>query len=227
MKILKEGKPIENLTGICKKFKCDVCDCEWIANPTEYNTLRTPVIPNTYCYCPNCTTKTWFIENLTSKEFSVETHMKLQNPIPLNLTENMITIEPMEYSDGTVNTAFIINEHGIDICELKEQNISEETLNMIKRQLCEIYNNELINDIGFKNMLAVLANHIRKYDNEGWKHRGDFSTPETYKAYIIGLDNQIKNYVRVFMKDHIDAVEFPENIHSYFPEFSLEDIKFE
>lgn len=40
-------------------MSCTCCDCRWIADPSEYVTIRTPMKPNTYSWCPNCGNQTW------------------------------------------------------------------------------------------------------------------------------------------------------------------------
>ncbi|WP_295094680.1 hypothetical protein [Ruminococcus sp.] len=58
-KIIKYGKRLLTTDKREKFFICTCCDCRWIAVPSEYVTIRTPMKPNTYCWCPNCGNQTW------------------------------------------------------------------------------------------------------------------------------------------------------------------------
>lgn len=57
MKIIKEGKPKEELKAILnktKRFECKTCGCIFEADKGEYETEDVQIYTAYYCECPNC-----------------------------------------------------------------------------------------------------------------------------------------------------------------------------
>lgn len=64
-----------------------------------------------------------------------------------------------------------------------------------KESIVNYYNNDLWNDSIFLHLMIRYKHHINKFNNEGWKRRGDFPTPETYAAFITGIETTIRGYI--------------------------------
>lgn len=60
------------------------------------------------------------------------------------------------------------------------------------QDVINFYNKTLWNNYELLCLMARYTHHIKSYNEEGWKRRGDFTTPETYKAFIKGIEYSIR-----------------------------------
>ena len=87
----------------------------------------------------------------------------------------------------------------------------------IKQKIVNIYNDELIKDRCFLALYTIYVHHVRRY------RKGDCvmglidNTPQGYFMYIHGLQRQLRNYINIFINEHLGT-----NIP-----ITFDDVKFE
>ncbi len=115
--------------------------------------------------------------------------------------------------------------------------VSFETLNLIdrfwtaedanyrKNEIMEFYNEELWDDPVLLNLMVRYIHHIKSYNDEGWTRRGDFNTPELYKAFITGLEMSIRGYITEKMNNKFVPERDYSAIHKmYIEEYMKEEV---
>lgn len=89
----------------------------------------------------------------------------------------------------------------------------EEAIDLLPKIL-DFYNNDLWNDHVLLSLMIRYTNHIQKYNNEGWMRRGDFTTPETYEAFIKGIETSIRGYILETINEKVTTVISRNLIHN-------------
>lgn len=120
---------------------------------------------------------------------------KLTNAFPKSISVDELCIEPMEmegspttysigYGDGKFGTLWLID--GIKTLDFAEA---------IKDEVSKLYD-MAISDVDVVALLNTYNNHITKFDDGGYMRRADFNTPETYEAFIKGIQISIATIMR-------------------------------
>lgn len=90
---------------------------------------------------------------------------------------------------------------------------TEEAIDLLPKIL-NFYNNDLWNDHVLCSLIIRYTNHIQKYNKEGWMRRGDFTTPETYEAFIKGIETTIRGYILETINEKVTTVISRNIIHN-------------
>lgn len=90
---------------------------------------------------------------------------------------------------------------------------TEEAIDLLPKIL-DFYNNDLWNDHVLCSLIIRYTNHIQKYNKEGWMRRGDFTTPETYEAFIKGIETAIRGYILETINEKVTTVISRNIIHN-------------
>lgn len=128
----------------------------------------------------------------------------MENTFKGTITVDDLKIEMNEYGDffGGREPDYSIgikNENGIMTAILVDNISSEDEAKNILNDIVDYYNNRLWDNQTILHLMANYNNHIKKYNNEGWKNRGDFDTPEKYESFITGLKRSITNSIYILM----------------------------
>ena len=121
---------------------------------------------------------------------------KLTNAFPKSISVDELCIEPMEmegspttysigYGDGKFGTLWLIDN-------IKTLDLAEA----IKNEVPKLYKLTTESDANVVSLFNVYNNHIAKFDDEGYMRRGDFDTPETYEAFVKGIQISIATIMR-------------------------------
>ena len=128
---------------------------------------------------------------------------KLTNAFPKSISIDELCIEPMEmegspttysigYGDGKFGTLWLIDN-------IKTLDLAKN----LKNDVSKLYD-MAISDVDADALLNTYNNHITKFNDEGYMRRGDFDTPETYEAFVKGIQISIatilKNKLTVLAK---------------------------
>ena len=91
---------------------------------------------------------------------------------------------------------------------------SEEEAFGLLPKILDFYNNELWDNHVLRSLIIRYTNHIQKYNNGGWVHRGDFTTSETYEAFIKGIEISIRGYILETINEKFTTVISRNLIHN-------------
>ena len=135
---------------------------------------------------------------------------KLTNVFPKSISIDELCIEPMEtegspttysigWGDGKFGTLWLID--GIKTLDLAET---------IKNEVPKLYKLVTTDDADVVALFNGYNNHITKFNDEGYMRRDDFNTPETYEAFIKGIQlsiatlirNKLNVYAKLYMFDN-------------------------
>ena len=126
-----------------------------------------------------------------------------------NTFRGTITVDDLEIECDDYMTSFdvqepyysigIKNEEGIMTAILVDNISSEDEAKNMLNDIVDYYNNRLWDNQTILHLMANYNNHIKKYNNGGWKNRGDFDTPEKYESFITGLKRSITNSIYILM----------------------------
>ena len=128
----------------------------------------------------------------------------MENTFRGTITVDDLEIEMNEYGDffGGREPDYSIgikNEEGIMTAILVDYIPSEDEAKNMLNDVVDYYNNRLWDNQTILHLMANYNSHIKKYNNEGWKNRGDFNTPEKYESFITGLKRSITNSIYILM----------------------------
>ena len=128
----------------------------------------------------------------------------MENTFRGTITVDDLEIEMNKYGDffGGREPDYSIgikNEEGIMTAILVDNIPSEDEAKNMLNDIVDYYNNRLWDNQTILHLMANYNNHIKKYNNEGWKNRGDFDTPEKYESFITGLKRSITNSIYILM----------------------------
>ena len=97
--------------------------------------------------------------------------------------------------EGDESSFDILFNHIILLSDIPTNKCTSEFL----QEIVDFYNNTLWNDCNLVMLTGRYISHLMKYDMKGWEKRGDFTTPETYEAFIKGIEYSIRYSIQDIM----------------------------
>lgn len=134
----------------------------------------------------------------------------MKNVFRETISINDLEIEKEEYSasfgERKPDYSIELNIEGSMYMTLVSGIYTEDEAKNMLSDVVDYYNNRLWENRTLLHLMACYNNHIRKFNNDGWKVRVDFDTPEKYEAFILGIRYSIISLIFVLMSQKFNKL---------------------